>query len=584
MLVAAGSVGAAHAATTSYDRSGTILFDGKPFFPLVLAPGPALGATTPAGADGLAQTVAAGINVFKIGPSGTWTSGDVSSVEALDAALQALHAYSWVNINGYANVTPGSPDAAQLAHVVRALTDATSAGAIAFWKGRDEPWWSKIPASELRYAYCRVTSRGDPAWCHGQVPLDPSRLWVTIEAPRGTAANLAAYSAVTDIHGVDIYPVTLKAATPDLTAVGSWTSTLDAIAPTQPVWTTLQICASGSWDASTGTHLLPTFAQERYMTYDAIIDGARALAFYGGNVAGCLSQADVPYGWNWTFWQSVLRPLVQELSASSPLAPALLNAGTSTPLQTSDPDTQAVVREGTSPDDLWVLASFSGAEPAEVTFSGLPSWATEGSVYTESRDVTVESGAFTDGFDPWSVHVYHFVEPLTLQPLRRTSGTVGSHVTLHGSGLEGARSVSFGGYAARFSVISDDELVATVPKRARSGPLVVRSASGSVTSSSRFAVLPSVAAAPRISGSPRIGDVLTASTGRWYGDRVERYAFAWERCNSKGLACTPISAARRERLTLGKASLGARLRVVVTARTAAGSGLARSTATAAVRG
>lgn len=318
------------------------------------------------------------------------------------------------------------------------------------------------------------------------------------------------------------------------------------------------------------------------MAYDAILNGATALAFYGGNVTGCFTPADKQAGWNWTFWQSVLKPLVQELSASSPIAPALVNEATSTPVTTTDPTTEAVLRQGRSPDDLWLFTAYSGAEGAEVTFSGLPSWISEGSVYSESRDITVESGSFSDAFDPWTVHVYHFVEPLALQPLRRTSGKVGTRVSLYGSGLAGATSVKFGGFAAKFAVVSDDHLIATVPTRARSGPVVVRGPTGGAKSSF-FGILPSAATPPKITGTPRVRGVLSATAGRWYGDRSRHYRYSWLRCNARGGACTPVPGSERARLALGRASAGGRFRVVVTVTTAAGSGTARSAATAVVK-
>lgn len=583
-LAVSSLAGAAHAATTRAGHRGTILVNGKPLFPIVLTPGPPLGATTPWDTDALAETTEAGVNVFRIGSGGTWTSSDLANVLAYDRAAAALGAYTWVNLHGYALATPHSPVDSQLANVVRRVTSDPGGRAIAFWKGRDEPWWSGLSPSKLEFAYCRVTSRGDPAWCHGEPPLGPGPLWVTIEAPRGTAAALADYTPVTDVHGVDEYPLTLKTVpAPGLYQVGQWTSTLAAVSADEPVWTTLQICASGSYDKTTGTFVLPTFTQERYMAYDAIINGARALAFYGGTIAGCWSQTDAQYQWNWTFWQSVLKPLVQELSASSPITPALVNGATSTAVTTSDPTTEAELREGTSPDDLWLLTAYSGPASTPVTFSGLPSWITSGSVYTENRDVTVESGSFTDTFDPWSVHVYHFVEPLTLQPLRRTSAKVRTRVSLYGSGLAGATSVKFGGFAATFEVVSDNHLIATIPTRARSGPVIVRGPTGGAKTTF-FGILPSVATAPRIRGSARVGDVLAATAGRWYGDRSRHYRYAWQRCNAHGSACATIPGARRARLALGQSSAGTRLRVVVTVTTAAGSASASSAATPVVRG
>ena len=81
-----------------------------------------------------------------------------------------------------------------------------------------------------------------------------------------------------------------------------------SVTPSRAVWTTLQVCASGSYDSS-GDFVLPTFAQERYMLYDAILNGARSIAFYGGNNPNCSTTTDNQFGWNWSFWNSVLKPL-----------------------------------------------------------------------------------------------------------------------------------------------------------------------------------------------------------------------------------------------------------------------------------
>ncbi len=355
--------GAARPATGWSDPSKTISFDGRPVFPIVLSPGPALGSKTPWGTDALAEAASAGVNVFRVGPGRTWTSGDVTSALALDRAAADLNVHTWVNLSGYAQATPGSALDASLAQVVGALTSDPSGSAIGMWRGRDEPWWSDMPWSTLEFAYCRVTSHGDPAWCGGEPALDPGPPWVTIEAPLGTAADLALYSLVTDVHGVDIYPVTLSNPAPNLHRVGMWTAALASITRDAPVWTTLQICAGASYGRMVGgPFVLPTFQQERYMAYDAIINGAGALAFYGGHLPGCWSASDAQYGWNWTFWQSVLKPLVEELSASSPIAPALVDLTTSRPVRTSDRSTEAVLREGTSTPAA-STASSEGSSP-----------------------------------------------------------------------------------------------------------------------------------------------------------------------------------------------------------------------------
>ena len=58
------------------------------------------------------------------------------------------------------------------------------------------------------------------------------------------------------------------------------------------------------------------------MAYQAVVNGARGLVFFGGHLTEIATPADAAAGWNWTFWERVLRPLVSELS-SPELAPAL---------------------------------------------------------------------------------------------------------------------------------------------------------------------------------------------------------------------------------------------------------------------
>ena len=576
--------GAARAAETSFNRSRTILFNGEPTFPLVLSPGPALGASTPWGTNGLAETAAAGVNVYRTGTGGvTWSPADIQSAIDWNRAAAALHVYTWPNLGGYSLATPGSSDDEGLAQVIGALTNDPSGSAIAFWKGRDEPWWGGIAPTALQFAYCRVTSRGSPSWCGGEAPLDPSQLWVTIEAPRGTVADLAPYSSVTDVHGVDIYPVSLAHPDPNLQAVGKWTATLASISPTSPVWTTIQVCASGAFDKSTGNYVVPTYQQERYMAYDAILNGAKALTFFGGNNSGCFSAGDGTYGWNWSFWQTVLEPIVKQLSASSAIAPALVNAAKAPHVTTLGSGTETMVRQGTSVDDLWLIAARNGAGTRTVTFKGLPRWAHRADVYTEDRTIKASGGSFSDRFSQWDAHVYHFVEALSLFKVAPTRAGVGAHVTLHGKGLAAAKSVSFGGVKGRFKIASDSKLVATVPQRARSGPIVVASALKQAQTKTRFRIVPSAKTKPRITGIARVGHRLKATTGVWYGNRPSGYKFQWLGCNKHGNDCRPLPGATSRTLQLGQRELGLRLRILVTARTRSGTGSASSTATAIVK-
>src|SRR3954463_5404235 len=118
----------ARAATTSFDRSRTILFNNHPTFPLVLSPGPPLGTKTPWGADGLTETAAAGVNVYRTGSGQTWTAGDITTALAWDRAAAAHHVYTWPNLSGYSQTLPGSPEDAGLAEGGATLTEDPRGG------------------------------------------------------------------------------------------------------------------------------------------------------------------------------------------------------------------------------------------------------------------------------------------------------------------------------------------------------------------------------------------------------------------------------------------------------------------------
>jgi len=59
-----------------------------------------------------------------------------------------------------------------------------------------------------------------------------------------------------------------------------------------------------------------------------------------------------------------------------------------------------------------------------------------------------------------------------------TFGSVGVQVTILGTELKGATAVSFGGVAAAFTVVSNSEMVTTVPLGAKSGAVTVTTAKG----------------------------------------------------------------------------------------------------------
>jgi hypothetical protein len=92
---------------------------------------------------------------------------------------------------------------------------------------------------------------------------------------------------------------------------------------------------------------------------------------------------------------------------------------------------------------------------------------------------------------------------------------------------------------------------------------------------------PTNTAAPTITGTPRVGETLTAQNGTW-SNNPTAFQYQWQRCNASGVSCVNITAAVQRTYTVTTADSGRTLRVRVTAVNAEGATNARSAATAVV--
>jgi hypothetical protein len=93
---------------------------------------------------------------------------------------------------------------------------------------------------------------------------------------------------------------------------------------------------------------------------------------------------------------------------------------------------------------------------------------------------------------------------------------------------------------------------------------------------------PQNTAPPTISGTPRVGQTLTASTGTFTGDQPITYTYQWQRCDQNGSNCSSIVGATAQTYQLTSADAGRTLRVVVTATNPRGSTPATSVPTALI--
>jgi hypothetical protein len=355
------------------DRStGALLVDGRPVFPIVLSDGPPPGGKTPSGVDALAEVTAGGASFIRTGRH-DWSLESLDQQIAAErqlldaAATHGLH--SWLRLAGAADLSGRVPAANErlLTSIVGQLKDHPALGA---WKGLDEPANpnrpARVPVAGLVRAYRQLKA------------VDPAHPLVITQAPLGTVAQLAPYRPAFDITGADIYPVSYPPGKHaggrrrGIAIVGDITRKMVQAAGGKPVWMTLQVAWSGVIPTQQHPRNVPRFPnlqQERFMAYQAIVHGARGLAFFGGHLTAIMRPADAQTGWNWTFWNLVLRPLLTELSSTA-VAPALVAPKARNPVKASATDVELTTRkEG---DFLYVIAIRRGSATTMVDFSDLP--------------------------------------------------------------------------------------------------------------------------------------------------------------------------------------------------------------------
>jgi hypothetical protein len=383
-------------------------------FPLVLSNGPPANGKAPNGRNALAEVGAAGINHVRTGAS-SWSAATIAEQRrVLDAAgAHGVRAWLWLG-------DAAADDSPLLGQIVDGLGGHPALGA---WKGVDEPRnpfrganWIR-PAGPIR-AYRRIKR------------IDPDHPVVIIQAPIGTVAQLTPYRPAFDVTGADVYPVSYppgahtQTGNRDISVVGDVTRKMVRAAGTKPVWMTLQIAWSGvvpSKDRPNRVPRFPTLQAERFMAYDAIVAGARGLVFFGGHLIQVASPDDAELGWNWSFWEQVLRPLVAELSSGA-VAPALTAARSRAQVKASTADVELVTR--TNATFGYVIAVRRKGTTSVVTFSGVPAKVKQVEVLGEwvqrplpppigsgsqlFRLVDVEGGRFRDWLAPHDARVYRF--------------------------------------------------------------------------------------------------------------------------------------------------------------------------------
>lgn len=96
-----------------------------------------------------------------------------------------------------------------------------------------------------------------------------------------------------------------------------------------------------------------------------------------------------------------------------------------------------------------------------------------------------------------------------------------------------------------------------------------------------MAAAPTNTALPSITGTPKVGETLTAQNGTWTNNPTT-FQYQWQRCGGAGAGCASVVGAVEKTYLLTAADAGRTIRVQVLAVNADGSNAARSNPTAVV--
>jgi len=407
VLALACAVATIGATKVTINNDKVLEINGKKVFPIGFTMAPAPGMKAPNGNDGLKELHAAGGSFLRTGPNGNarWNDKYIEQEQKwFDAAADAgMYCLPW--LKELSTIDPGEEKLeAMLKKVVERFKDHPAMGC---WKGADEPEWGFEYVDPMLHArkLVRDWDSNHPMWI--------------VHAPMGTIDSLRRYNDTMDITGQDIYPIAYppgahsRLPNRELSLVGDHTRLMQEVVYEQkPIWMTLQIAWSGAARADR-TLRMPTLAQERFMAYEAIINGARGLIYFGGSLPTTLSPQDKKLGWNWGWFDVNLRPLLSEINQNSALYPALVARQSEIPIRcrregipfAPEKDIELLVRE--VDDEVFLLACNRGTQTLQVNFLQIPPVKPEVEVMFEGpRKVRVEQHVLSDFFGPYEVHVY----------------------------------------------------------------------------------------------------------------------------------------------------------------------------------
>lgn len=286
-----------------------------------------IGVYQPPAGETLAAVKAAGFNLVHA----------AATKEGLDA-VQAAGLMAWCSLGG-------SQDLSAQAEERKKALAATVEGvkghpALLLWDGPDEPLYQiwgpeyfdkdlpagsaeRLAAAEACRAKSATQAQGLTAGREYVRGLDPAHpVWIN-HSPRHPVSLIGGLRGAADIHSFDLYPVPEGLGHSDLpnenlSSVGEHVERITAATHGAPVWAVLQGFAWGDIGIRDVRRTVeyPSFAQSRFMAYDALLHGATGVLYWGCHTL----RADAGH------WVA-LKALAAELAALAPALQAPLGPG-----------------------------------------------------------------------------------------------------------------------------------------------------------------------------------------------------------------------------------------------------------------
>ena len=377
----------------SCETDGLLHVQGKVLFPIGFYEMPKEDADLKRMAD-------AGVNLVRCG-----SRADLDRV-------QAAGMYGWLPCD----LDEGATD--DLRSKVESVADH---GALAVWEGPDEVVWNFTGASRL---FRVLTVHKEPGEWKSQTPeavnyakeqaariipnmraaaemirsIDKQGWPVWINEARGSHVDyVRQYLDYVDITGCDLYPV--KETKRDVADIGAATRQWKGIGAGKPVWMVLQ---AFSWDElgdyfGAKSTAYPTFAESRFMAYDAIANGASGILYWGSSYM----KSDA--------CRQSIYALVSELNRLQPFLIAPNVQGIRTSLKAGGPVSDAVKTIVRKANEDWIvlLLNEDGKVRFDVAIEGLSDLNGKSlhCLYT-SETISVSEGNLAVHLDPLEVRLY----------------------------------------------------------------------------------------------------------------------------------------------------------------------------------